>query len=68
MCCFRVVGSYVCACLLDLRVIVYAFVFVCCDVLHMCEYCMDVLLSCFFACVLVRDCLIGIWLCMRLDV
>ena len=30
MCCFRVVGSFDCACLLVLRVIVYAFAFVCC--------------------------------------
>ena len=44
MVCFRVVGSFVCACLLDLRVIVYAFAFVCCDVLHMCVDCMRVLL------------------------
>ena len=30
--CFRVVGSFGCACLLDLSVLAYAFAFVCCSV------------------------------------
>ena len=30
--CFRVVCSFVCACLLVLRVVVYTFAFVCCNV------------------------------------
>ena len=65
--CFRVVGSFGCACLLDLSVLAYAFAFVCCSVLHVCVDCMCVLRSCFlFVCLCVSVSL-TFWLCMRLD-
>ena len=63
MFCFRVVDSFDCACLLVLRVIVYAFAFVCSYVLHVRVLHVCVVLM-FFVCLLVRVGLFDMWLCM----
>ena len=69
MVCVCVVVSFVCACLLVLRVIVYAFAFVRCQIaFHITRVCR--LPVCFvfvmLASLFLRVCFLGVWLCMRL--